>query len=106
MSSSHSSWYKRKILYHIPGLYKKCPSGNYHLFYHRFCICMMNEHCGNDGGIYNFSQGYWIRAKDNYFMTVFPKTKHIDSEYCWCDPYLDYEDPETGNQVWVHRGLQ
>ena len=30
--------------------------------------------------------------------------KHIfDSGNCWCDPELEYEDPETGNQVWVHR---
>ena len=29
-------------------------------------------------------------------------SEHIDSENCWCEPILDYEDPETGNQVWVH----
>ena len=29
--------------------------------------------------------------------------EHIESEECWCEPELEYEDPETGNQVWVHR---
>ena len=29
--------------------------------------------------------------------------EHESSKDCWCEPYLDYEDPETGNQVWVHR---
>lgn len=33
---------------------------------------MMNEHCGDEGGIYNFTYKYWIRAKDNHFKTVFP----------------------------------
>jgi len=32
-----------------------------------------------------------------------PKLPHIDSKNCWCEPYLDYENPETGSQVWVHR---
>lgn len=31
---------------------------------------------------------------------------HIDSSNCWCEPELEYEDPETGNQVWVHREIQ
>ena len=31
--------------------------------------------------------------------------KHTDED-CWCEPELDYEDPDTGNQVWVHRRLQ
>ncbi len=29
--------------------------------------------------------------------------EHISDETCWCCPYLEYEDPETGDQVWVHR---
>jgi len=31
--------------------------------------------------------------------------EHINTRNCWCNPELDYEDPETGNQVWVHREL-
>jgi len=34
------------------------------------------------------------------------KLKHIDSENCWCEPVLDYEDPETGARLWVHRDIQ
>lgn len=29
--------------------------------------------------------------------------EHSASEECWCNPYLAYEDPISGNQVWVHR---
>lgn len=29
--------------------------------------------------------------------------EHLSRVDCWCDPYLDYEDEETGGQVWVHR---
>jgi hypothetical protein len=28
---------------------------------------------------------------------------HLNSSDCWCEPELEYEDAETGNQVWVHR---
>ena len=32
---------------------------------------------------------------------------HItDGTGCWCDPDLDYVDPETGAKVWVHKGAQ
>ncbi len=31
------------------------------------------------------------------------KMEHIDDESCWCEPELNYEDPNSGNQVWVHR---
>lgn len=33
------------------------------------------------------------------------KFKHINSKNCWCYPHLDYEDPKTGNQVWIHNNL-
>lgn len=29
--------------------------------------------------------------------------EHTADEDCWCNPYLVYEDPLTGSQVWVHR---
>lgn len=32
--------------------------------------------------------------------------EHDDSEFCWCNPSLDYRDPVTGNEVWVHNELQ
>ncbi len=28
--------------------------------------------------------------------------QHIESKECWCNPALDYVDPESGNEVWVH----
>ena len=41
MSSGYSPWWKRKILYHIPGLYVRCPEGNYHpIWRSRVCFCV------------------------------------------------------------------
>ena len=64
MSSGYSPWYYRKVLYHIPKLFKKCPEGNYHWFWHRLCWCRHHEHCGDKwhGGIYDFKNGneYWL----------------------------------------------
>ena len=31
---------------------------------------------------------------------------HLNRKDCWCEPVLDYENPETGNQVWVHNDIQ
>lgn len=31
---------------------------------------------------------------------------HESSPTCWCEPTLDYEDPETGARVWVHKRPQ
>ena len=31
---------------------------------------------------------------------------HIDNETCWCEPELDYTDPDTGVSVYVHRRVQ
>lgn len=28
--------------------------------------------------------------------------EHQTSEHCWCHPTLEYKDPDTGNEVWVH----
>ena len=41
----------------LPFLFKKCPAGNYHWRWDKYCYCMMNEYGGlNDwhGGIYSF----------------------------------------------------
>ena len=43
MSSLYSPWYKRKILYKIPFLYKVPECGNYHLSWDRLCFCEYNE---------------------------------------------------------------
>jgi hypothetical protein len=35
------------------------------------------------------------------------KPEHItDGSPCWCDPELNYVDPETGVKVWVHKEPQ
>jgi len=40
MSSGYSPWIYRKFLYHIPGLYVRCPEGNYHPWWRsRVCFC-------------------------------------------------------------------
>ncbi len=28
--------------------------------------------------------------------------EHITDKFCWCQPVLDYKDPDTGAEVWVH----
>jgi len=28
---------------------------------------------------------------------------HHPSKWCWCEPELEYVNPENGNEVWVHR---
>jgi hypothetical protein len=28
--------------------------------------------------------------------------EHVESKDCWCHPTLDYVDPETGCEVWIH----
>jgi len=32
--------------------------------------------------------------------------EHLTSEKCWCDPKLQYKNPETGNEVWLHFFVQ
>lgn len=31
-----------------------------------------------------------------------PTREHVEREDCWCHPTLDYTDPETGVQHWIH----
>lgn len=32
--------------------------------------------------------------------------EHVPLSTCWCEPYIDYTDPDTGASVWVHRDLR
>ena len=35
------------------------------------------------------------------------KREHItDGSPCWCNPELNYKDPETGAEVWIHQEPQ
>jgi len=40
-----------------------------------------------------------IRARGNV-------REHTMSGDCWCNPELNYTDPETGAEVWVHKEPQ
>jgi hypothetical protein len=31
------------------------------------------------------------------------KVEHTESKDCFCHPELDYKDPDTGVEVWVHK---
>ena len=62
MSSGYSAWWKRKILYKIPKLFKLCPNGNYHWGWDRMCYCMYNEYHGKEGGVYDFKYKHWIQG--------------------------------------------
>ena len=64
--SGRSSLFKR-MLYKIPYLYKKCPSGNYHLFSDRVCVC--GEF---DCALYDF------KTKKKYILFETPYTKSYD----------------------------
>jgi len=43
---------------------------------------------------------------DELYHLTKPEPPHSNSKDCWCDPYLDYENPETGSQVWIHRKIE
>ena len=33
--------------------------------------------------------------------------EHVtDGSPCWCNPELDYKDPDTGAEVWIHKEPQ
>jgi hypothetical protein len=31
-----------------------------------------------------------------------PPREHVESGDCWCNPTLDYVNPETGAEHWIH----
>jgi hypothetical protein len=47
-----------------------------------------------------------LTVKDVVKMIEEHTREHIDSETCWCEPELDYTDPDTGVSVYVHRRVQ
>lgn len=32
--------------------------------------------------------------------------EHVTSAACWCEPQIEYRDPETGAAVYVHKEIQ
>ena len=60
MASCYTLWH-RKLLHNIPGLFKKCPEGNYHWFWDRLCFCRLGEHSSDHHG------GLWdLKLKQEY----------------------------------------
>ncbi len=43
---------------------------------------------------------------DGHVHTVPLEKEHIESKDCWCEPTLEYEDPETGCKHYLHKELQ
>jgi len=49
------------------------------------------------------------KYRDPSCVSSFNRAKHehvTDGSPCWCDPELNYVDPETGVKVWVHKEPQ
>lgn len=44
------------------------------------------------------------RPQDLHVMPCYGK-EHDSDPRCWCNPALNYEDPETRARVWVHRDM-
>lgn len=45
-----------------------------------------------------------IKGKDVIsYHVMYSSETHLTDALCYCEPILEYEDPDTGNQVWVHR---
>lgn len=42
-------------------------------------------------------------ARDGDAHVVPADQIHDNTPQCWCRPATSYEDPATGNRVWLHR---
>lgn len=36
---------------------------------------------------------------------IFQRVDHVADEKCWCNPEIDYVNPDTGATVYVHKSL-
>ena len=61
-------------------------------------LCGELETC-SDAEFYGHEFANAIRARGDV-------REHIMSGDCWCNPELNYTDPETGSEVWVHKEPQ
>ena len=57
MSSTYSPYLKRLMYKYLPFLFYKCPGGNYHWRWDRFCIC--NHNCNGENMSIRISKNYW-----------------------------------------------
>lgn len=63
---------------------------------------------GMDYGVYWYCEAAIRQDIADGFtvMEVEAPLEHELSTDCWCEPTLEYTDPETGDKVWVHRERQ
>lgn len=48
-----------------------------------------------------------VRRHEVLEATPPQRAEHItDGSPCWCEPELDYKDPDTGAEVWIHKEPQ
>ena len=75
------------------------------LFWYRPCSNGMYE-----GPIHN-AQIEEVRKQSGAWVPLVTATnppaapvqrEHVTDKSCWCQPALDYKDPDTGAEVWVH----
>jgi len=71
-----------------------------------FGVVVVDDFCDEFGEIMwqngeSFNAHYSEIKKPEEYMP-----EHINTKFCWCEPELNFEDPETDSQVWVHRELQ
>lgn len=43
-----------------------------------------------------------LADREIHVVPTHEKDKHFDRRDCPCAPYLDYKDPNTLKEVWVH----
>lgn len=85
----------------------KC-NGENHTYYIKVSNILPDE----DGPRMNHGLG-WIKSdtggyySPDILIPIGPQIKiaHSAGKNCWCEPVLDYEDPENGNQLWIHREI-
>ena len=59
MASGYAPRWRRWLHRNAKFLFKRCPDGNYHWFWDRYCFCRCCEHIGDEwhGGTLDFKTG-------------------------------------------------
>jgi len=63
------------------------------------CECGYADECDGETAVFHPLQ-------EGGLCATRPCRKHIASADCWCEPSVDYVDPDTGAKVFVHNQLQ
>lgn len=61
--------------------------------------------CGKPKGHDGRHVGFYYGVKQSWLDSD-REPVHDSSTACWCGPELDYVDPDTGCEVWMHKRLQ